>query len=160
MKNKGFSLIEVMISILIVGILAGIAGSNFGNIRRTINGFIESTAFREQMLIFLLKLDEEYQQAEITNPSGIELLDQLTFAFDYNFDGDTADSGEMIRYRWNSDKSRIERKSGKGSYQSLLEGVTNFTWRRRGTDPPCHQMRLQTVYNPIENTIEFCRAAP
>ncbi len=160
MTRKGFSLIEVMISIFILGLAGGIISSNFGSIKRSMTGFIDSAAFREQMMIFLLKLDEDYQQAEVTNESEDGLLDQLLFRVDLNLDGDYDDSGESIQYRWNQTKSRIERKSGKGAFQALIEGIDRFSWKREDSDPPCHRLLLRTVFSGAEKEILFCRIEP
>ncbi len=150
-------MIEVMTTMVIVSIVVGIIGSNFSNISRVVNRFINSAAMREQILIFQLKFGEDYQQAEITQVSQIEMLDKLSFCVDYNLDGDYAESGEEIHYRWNKTKSRIERKSGRGNYQSLLEGIEDFSWARIQTDPPCHRMTLKTVFGSPENRVLFCR---
>ncbi len=154
---KGFSLIEILVTILISSLLIGIFSASFPSLKRTANTFLEQTIFQEQYLVFLLKFEEEYQKAEICSQSDLDNLDLLVFQQDLNLDGDYSDSGERISYRWNSSEKRIDRKSGNGSFQALLDGVSNFSWNRIGGDPICHHQKITAVFNAKEKVILFCR---
>lgn len=158
MNKKGFSLIEVMVSILVVGIVAGVISNSFPNIKNVVERFMDTIAFREQLIVFLLIFDEDYQSAD-WEENEWAALDELSFKTDHNLDDDFEDSGEWIRYRWNESKSRIERRSGKGYYQSLVEGISEFSWKRIGNSPICHQMLVRSIVMPkTAKKIVFCRA--
>ncbi len=156
-RQTGFSLIEILVAIIISSILIGIIGSNFPSLRRIANTFLEQTLFEEQYLIFLLKLEDEYQQAEILDESDQDYLDQLVFRQDNNLDGDYLDSGELISYRWNKAKQRIDRKSGKAYFQALLDGISYFSWNRTSSNPNCHQLKIKDVFHDKEKMIDFCK---
>ncbi len=157
LDSKGFSLIEILVTILIGGILFGVLSTSFPSLNRTANTFLEQTVFQEQYLIFLLKFEEEFQQAENVSQSDLDNMDQLIFNQDLNLDGDYLDSGERISYRWNSSEERIDRKSGNGNFQAFLDGITDFSWSRIGDDPFCYQQKIKDIFNVKEKVIVFCR---
>ena len=139
------------------GILIGVFSTSFPSLNRTANTFLEQTVFQEQYLIFLLKFEEDYQQADMFSPSDLENLEYLIFNQDLNLDGDYLDSGERISYRWNSGEKRIDRKSGDGGFQAFLDGITNFSWTQIGADPVCYQQKIKDVFGVKEKVISFCR---
>ncbi len=155
-KSRGFSLAEVMVTIVIGAILMGIVSSNFPQLKRTADKFLGQALFEEQYLIFLLKFEDEYHQAIIYDPDSFERIGQLVFEYDGNLDGDLNDSGEKIAYRWNSKEKRIDRKSGSGYFQALLEGVTAFSWKQVGTAPVCHRLRIQNVFSIKPREVVYC----
>ena len=104
-----------------------------------------------------MKFEEEYQVAEGESDSERENLRRLVFQQDLNLDGDTQDSGENIAYRWNEKERRIDRKSGKGYFQALLDGVIFFSWRATSTDLACHEMKIQDAFSLETREIIFCR---
>ena len=128
--RKGLSLIEVLVTLIISSLLIGIISVNFPMLKRASDRFIQQTLFLKQYYIFLMILEEDYQQAELEDLDDLALLDNMEFLVDVNLDGDYADSSENIAYRWNKQKRRIDRKSGKAKFQSLLEGIHNFNWER------------------------------
>jgi prepilin-type N-terminal cleavage/methylation domain-containing protein len=160
MNSRGFSLIEVMIAIAIVGLVMGLVGTNFAGLQRIATRYNEQVVFNEQYLIFLLKFEEDYQQAEIKTNIDIGLLDDLTFQIDYNQDGNFDDPGERIAYRWNSSNKRIDRKSGNGSFQAFLDGIARFDWNRTSLSPICYRLKVVSTFNDAEKSIDYCRAVP
>lgn len=155
-KTSGFSLAEIMVTVVISAVLMGIVSTNFPMLKRAADKFLNQTVFEEQYLIFLLKFEDEYHQASIYDPEGAARIDQLIFEQDENLDGDLNDSGERIRYRWNKKEQRIDRKSGDGYYQALLEGITAFSWKRIGQSPVCHQLEVRIIFSTEPKKIVYC----
>lgn len=157
MNERGFSLLEVMVTVVIVGLVIGLVGANFTGLRRITTRYNENVAFGEQYLIFLLKFEEDFYQAEIMANQDLGMLDNLMFQSDTNQDGDFDDPGERISYRWNSKEKRIDRKSGEGSFQAFLDGVNRFNWDRISTSPVCYHMELVGIFNDRAKAIDYCR---
>lgn len=157
MNIKGFSLVEVMIATAIASVAIGVISANFGSLKRLSDSFNYQVAYNEQMLIFLLKFEEDYHQSDLSNQDDQEGIKNLVFKLDHNFDGDYLDSGETISYRWNAENSRIDRKSGKGYFQSFLEGITSFSWTEISESPLCHEMIVKDVFKNLSKKIRFCR---
>ncbi len=155
--KKGISLVEVMVTIVVCSIFVGIISSNYSGLKKISNRFLAQTIFEEQYLIFLLKFEEDYQQAELVTQTDIDNLDNLIFNQDLNMDGDLHDSAEQIAYRWNKKESRIDHKSGNAYFQSFLDGITGFTWIRTGSPPICHDLKIKTVFSSREREVRFCR---
>lgn len=158
-EKTGFSLIEVMTTLVVLSVVIGTVTTYYGDISRITTGFLESVFFREQLSLFLMKFDEDYTMSEV-NPTGEAVkLDQLRFEFDLNQDGDLRDSGEVITYRWDRKNKEIDRKSGKGYFQSFLPSVTGFSWSRLSSAPLCHQMKIRDTFSSRSRTVTFCHAS-
>lgn len=156
-NEGGFSLIEVMVTLLICSILLAIVSQNFSGIQRSVRNFTHLANYREQYIVFLLKFEEDFYRSELLGQSNISSFEQLQFAFDLNEDGDWSDSGERIAYRWNLKEQRIDRKSGDGYFQALLDGVSGFSWERTGTSPLCFKMTVQNSYSQTDSKTFYCR---
>ncbi|MBT4090641.1 MAG: prepilin-type N-terminal cleavage/methylation domain-containing protein [Deltaproteobacteria bacterium] len=156
LKTRGFSLVEILVTIVIGAVLMGIVSTSFPLLKRAADKFLNQAVFQEQYLIFLLKLEDEYHQAAIYSPDNAAQIDQLIFEQDGNLDGDLSDSGERITYRWNSKKQRIDRKSGNGNFQALLEGVIDFSWETISQSPVCHQLKVQDIFSTKPRTVVYC----
>ena len=156
-NKQGYSLIELMVTLVISSVLLAVVSQNFNGLNRVVQRFIENTVYREQYLIFLLKFEEDYHQSDYFVKDDLLKFDQLEFTFDLNGDGDRLDSGEKVAYRWNEDKNRIDRKSGNGSYQAFLDGVIAFTWTRTSTVPICYRMTTNSAFSQMISELNFCR---
>lgn len=157
MKNNGFSILELMITLLVTAVVVGLLSSNISGLKKLASLFNEQALFREQYLIFLLKFEEDYQSAETHEGVSTSNLDDLSFMFDLNRDEDFDDPGEKVSYRWNESRNRIDRKSGSGSYQAFLDGINSFSWKPSSGTPVCHQMIIKSIYNDSGYKIDFCR---
>lgn len=155
-ESRGFSLTEVMVTLVIAAILLGIVSASFPQLKRVSDRFLNQAFFEEQYLIFLLRFEDEYRQAASMNPDAAAEIGQLTFELDENMDGDLEDAGERIAYRWNKKKQRIDRKSGSGYFQALLEGVTAFSWREVSPNPVCHEMAIQSGFSVRPRVVRYC----
>ncbi|MFH2130105.1 MAG: prepilin-type N-terminal cleavage/methylation domain-containing protein [bacterium] len=155
-EKRGFSLVEMLVTILVGAVLMGIVSTNVPRLKKMADKFLNQALYEEQYLVFLLKLEDEYQQSAISNPESVERIGQLIFEQDENLDGDLNDSGERIAYRWNEKEQRIDRKSGSGNYQALLEGITAFSWAQTGDAPVCHQLEIRNVFSPKPRTVVYC----
>lgn len=155
----GLSLMELMVTLVIVSIVVGLISQNFANLSRVTNRFVESVVLKEQLTIFLLQFENDYHQSELDSSSDATNLDDLKFSFDLNRDGDYNDSGERIQYRWNASKKRIDRKSGNGNFQSLLEGITAFSWEKAEFNNYCHLMTIENPFRKTKDRISYCRSA-
>lgn len=157
MKNKAFSLIEVMITLLILSIISGIISYNLPTLNRISHHFISQVTFKEDYLLFLVIFDDDFHLADLTDDQNVADIKNLIFRTDLNFDGDFEDSKEKIAYRWNEDKKRIDRKIGNGYYQSLLEGIEKFEWNQISAVPLCFQGTIRDMFHTEDKTIEYCR---
>jgi prepilin-type N-terminal cleavage/methylation domain-containing protein len=155
-KSRGVSLVEVMVTIVIGAILMGVVSNSFPQLKRAADRFLNQALFEEQYLIFLLRFEDEYQQAASYDPEAVEQIGQMMFKQDENLDGDLNDSGERIGYRWNEKEQRIDRKSGSGNYQALLDGVTGFSWTQIKDTPVCHELQLQTAFTNQTRRARYC----
>lgn len=155
-NKPAFSLMEVLVTITISSLLIGIISIQLPAMKRLSDQFLSVSMFEEPYLIFLLRFEQEFRQAEKIYPSDLTHLATMTFRKDLNLDGDYLDSGEKIAYRWNEQKQRIDRKSGKGYYQAILDGVTYFQWTKIHEAPICYQMELESVYSTIRKQVNFC----
>jgi|APSaa5957512622_1039677.scaffolds.fasta_scaffold37339_3 prepilin-type N-terminal cleavage/methylation domain-containing protein len=155
--QKALSLIEVMVALVLSSLLIGVISINFPMLKKTSDRFIQQTLFLKQYYIFLFILEDDYQRAELINLDDLSKLDRLNFRVDANLDGDYLDSSENITYRWNKSARRIDRKSGKSKYQSLLEGIEKFTWERTNSQPVCHRLYISDAYSKRAKLTRFCR---
>lgn len=148
-----------MVTLIVSSIFIAIISQNFGSIQRSVQNFTLLANYREQHLIFLLKFEEDFHRCELTDQSALSNLDQMQFSFDLNQDGDWLDSGEKIGYRWNSIKQRIDRKSGNGHFQALLDGISGFSWKKTGSSPLCYKMTVKNIYSMKESETVYCRGS-
>ena len=155
--QKALSLIEVMVALVLSSLLIGFISINFPMLKKASDRFVQQTLFIKQYYIFLLILEEDYQRAELISGDDVIKLDKLNFRVDTNLDGDYLDSSENIAYRWNKSARRIDRKSGKSKYQSLLEGIEKFHWERINSIPVCHSLNISDTYSKRPKLTRFCR---
>lgn len=146
-----------MVTLVICSVLLMVVSQNFTRINRVIQSFINHTTYRDQYLIFLLKFEEDYHRTDYFSEEDLLKFDQLKFSFDLNLDGDQLDSGENIEYRWNAEENRIDRKSGKGSFQAYLENVSSFGWSRISRIPLCYRMTTKSHFSHLLSESLFCR---
>ena len=150
------SLIEVLITLVISSIILGSISIGLPAIKSSIERMIAKSTFKEQYLIFLIKFEEHFQLTAVENkPSGI-YLDNLKFLIDLNWNG-SYEPSDRITYRWNKSRSRLEMAKGNGRPNSILEGVSMFSWVRTGISPLCYQMSLKNLYDKHSREIEFCK---
>ncbi len=157
---KGFSLIELMVAILLSSVVIGLVSLNYKNLSKLIDRLSEEVVFREQYLVFLLLLEDDFQQAENFTTTDQEELKNLVFKIDLNKDNDFNDSGENIGYRWDETNIEIDRRSGKGSYQTVLDDVDDFAWKQVSTSPICYKLTIADTFNTLPRTTLYCRNAP
>jgi prepilin-type N-terminal cleavage/methylation domain-containing protein len=155
--KPGLSLIEVLVTIAIGAIVIGVVSSSFPGLNRLAGRFLSQTTFEAEYLIFLLKLEDEYRQATLQTEGDRQQLDQMVFRRNLNPTQSEGESGDRIAYRWNVKERRIDRKSGDGYFQALLDGVSAFTWRRTTTNPLCHRLEVRDVFTPPARAVLFCR---
>lgn len=156
-SNPGFSLFELMVTMIVMGIAIGMISSHYSELKKLADRFTHQVAFQQQYYIFLLKFEEDFWQCDLMTPEDVENLEQLQFSIDHNSDGDYADSGEKIAYRWHQAKQRIDRKSGNGYYQAFLEGIEELSWQKRSDNPICYRLSITDRFASLEKQIDFCR---
>ncbi|MCP4297666.1 MAG: prepilin-type N-terminal cleavage/methylation domain-containing protein [Proteobacteria bacterium] len=153
----GLSLIEVLITLVITSIVLAALSIGFPSMKAITLKMIEKSDYDEQFLIFLIKLEENFQLAEIENMNSGTYLDEMSFKIDHNRDGSYEQSSDRIAYRWNGSKKRVEMKRGNSYYNSILEGVTQFSWLRKGNFPLCYQMSVENLFSKTPRTVRFCK---
>ncbi|MBT4289841.1 MAG: prepilin-type N-terminal cleavage/methylation domain-containing protein [Deltaproteobacteria bacterium] len=155
-KNlKGFSLIELLVTLIIVTILIGIISTQFPVFNKLINRYSDQSLFKENYLVFLSIFSKDFYESELYEHLN---KDVILFKLDLNFDSDYKDATENISYRWNTGKSRIERKSGKGNFQVILDGVDQLKWEFDVINEMiCLNVQIKSVFSIKYNIVEFCR---
>ena len=156
-RAKGISLIEIVVALLVGSIILGTISSNLPSIRRSTNSFLKQVNFQENLRIFLLLFEDNFRSAEILDNKDKLALNELIFRQDHNFDGDFNDKTEKIVYRWNSTKSRIDRKSGNGGFQSILEGVSSMSWNKTSDTPLCFELIISENFQKSPHQYLYCR---
>lgn len=157
MRNKGFSLLEVMITLLILSLISGIISYNLPMLTRISHHFVSQAVYKEDYLLFLMIFEDDFHSADLTDPQSTENMRSLIFKSDLNFDGDFNDAKEQMSYRWNSAKKRIDRKIGNGYFQSLLEGVEQFDWTEISAAPLCFKATFRSIFQTEGRSIQYCR---
>lgn len=155
--HDGFSLIEILVALLINSILIGLFLTNYPSLKSMTDRFLERTVFEEKYLIFLIKLQDHYQQSELISSTDVKNIDQMEFKIDRNLDGDYNDSAERISYNWNPIKLQVEQARGADTPKAILEGVNRFSWERISDVPFCYRIELTTLYRKLTRKMTFCR---
>jgi hypothetical protein len=146
-----------MVTITIGAILIGIVSSGFPSLNRMAGRLMSQTGFETEYLIFLLKLEDEYRQAVLLVENDRQNMDQMVFRQSRNPAESASQNDVRIAYRWNAGERRIDRKSGDGYFQALLDGVNALSWQRTTTQPLCHRLTVQDVFYPSARVVLFCR---
>ena len=156
-KVKGISLIEVVVALLVGSIILGTISNNLPSIRRSAMLFLKQVNFEENLRIFLIIFEDNFRSAEILNNKDKLAIENMVFRQDHNFDGDFKDKSERIAYRWNATKFRIDRKSGNGGFQSILEGIASMSWNRIGDTPLCFELIISENFRASPHQYLYCR---
>lgn len=156
-KSNAFSLIEVMVTLTVIALVSAVISVNLPALNRISQQFISQVTFKEDYLLFLMIFEDDFHTAELVTAEDLSNMNNLLFQSDLNFDSDFEDPKEKIRYRWNSSHKRIDRKSGNGNFQSLLEGIDTFEWDQTSDNPACFKATLKDIYHKNTRTITYCR---
>lgn len=156
-NKKGISLIEMIIALTVGSIIIATVSNNLPRLRKAANIYINQVNFEEDLRIFLILFEENFRSAEILNQNDKLNTNKLVFRQDYNLDGDYKDKAETISYRWNTAKFRIDRKSGKGNFQSILEGISSMSWNKISEMPFCFELIISEYFRTHPQKHLFCR---
>ena len=72
MKNRGFSLIELMITLLIISLISGIISYNLPALNRISLHFVSQVTFKEDYLLFLIIFEDDFHSADLTETTEID----------------------------------------------------------------------------------------
>ena len=144
-QAKGFSLIELLVTLIIVSILIGVMSTQFPVFNKVINRYSDQSLFKENYLVFLSIFSKDFYESELYEHLN---KDVILFKLDLNFDADYKDAAEKISYRWHTGKSRIERKSGNGNFQGILDGVCHLKWEFiMSNETICLNVQIKSVFS-------------
>jgi prepilin-type N-terminal cleavage/methylation domain-containing protein len=139
---KGFTLIEVIISIVIIGLIAVILTPILSNSTITFNNVQSRKTIMNDNLLVLQKLSQD--------------LDFLHSLISYDSKSiqftTTADTTQIIDYQLNNDGT-ISRKVGSGSYNLIAQNIdyssSQFTYFdvNGNVGSPVHRIRLYLLYS-------------
>ncbi|PCI24679.1 MAG: hypothetical protein COB67_11410 [SAR324 cluster bacterium] len=157
--SPGLSLLELLITTLICSILMGIFSTQYPALQRMSYRFLEQSNFEEKYLIFLIKLEEQFQMTELNNAQDLALLQQMTFRIDYAWDGQYTQASDRIAYQWNAQQQRIEQRKGNGAFNGIIGGIRSFSWTPASATPFCYRLDLKSLYSERLRSNLFCRQA-
>ena len=103
-QQNGFSLIEVMVAVVVVGIILLLAYRSIGNTSEAVQQVSESANLQHTVRVVLRRLAEELVSADWTE----ETRDTLFLGVDGNEEGRPADS---LRFRSRAHTSLVPRAS-------------------------------------------------
>lgn len=125
--KQGFTWLELLLATTVAALFLALAQGPFLQLSSLLNSQQTSLSQRRQLDRFLLMLKTELVQAGYALGEGATPVqfveDELRLQADLNRDGDLGDTREQIAYRFQDDAQALQRRSGGGSFQTLLEGV-------------------------------------
>ena len=158
--GAGITLLELLVTAVICSIFIGLFSTQYPVLQRTSYRFLEQSNFEEQYLIFMVKLEENYQMNALTEAQDLILLEQMTFKIDHDWDGDYDQVGDRLAYRWNPQEQRLEQRKGNGAFNGILNGVASFSWAATSSSPLCYRIDLKSIYNSRLRSSVLCRTVP
>ena len=125
LRNSGYTLIELMLVLAIASVVLLAAQRPLLGINRIALKEKPKIALQEDTQSFLLLLKSELNQAGYALGSGNENAVVISpysvvLKAELNHDGDLADPGETIAYRYDRETKVFFRKSGNTAYQTLI----------------------------------------
>lgn len=154
-KTGGFTLVELLVSIAVTSILIAVVGLAYTTQSKSYNSLQDAASLQQEMRSALELMAKEIRMAGY-DPTGkadarIVAATMTNFRFTQDIgdgaggtsDGDTADSGEDIRFALNGSGALGRETGGLGGLQPIAENVANLayeymldngTWSRSPAD--------------------------
>lgn len=119
-KRKGFTLVELIVVIVILGILMGIGAIKYADTRKSANASVLQTNYKTCVSALQLKLAQDQGQVP-TDPDGAAVIaaagikNGQPVGSTYTYTGGVltvdVDSGKLDQYKWPKDGSGTEIKA-------------------------------------------------
>lgn len=160
---QAFTLLELLIVLALLGVLTAVLLPSAAEFPRMLAGLQERTLREGEFERFLMMLKTELVQSGYGLDSGavappLEVSEsEVVLRADFNRDGDTSDSRETLRYRFVSNTNKLQRRSGVGNYQTLLEPLESLRFSTSSTLPGCLTITYQFLPDSPEQQVTLCR---
>ena len=160
---QAFTLLELLIVLALLGVLTAVLLPSAAEFSRMLAGLQERTLREGEFERFLMMLKTELVQSGYGLDSGavappLEVSEsEVVLRADFNRDGDTSDSRETLRYRFVSNTNKLQRRSGVGNYQTLLEPLESLHFSTSSTLPGCLTITYQFLPDFPEQQVTLCR---
>ena len=160
---QAFTLLELLIVLALLGVLSAVLLPSAAEFPRMLAGLQERTLREGEFERFLMMLKTELVQSGYGLDSGavappLEVSEsEVVLRADFNRDGDTSDSRETLRYRFVSNTNKLQRRSGVGNYQTLLEPLESLRFSTSSTLPGCLTITYQFLPDSPEQPVTLCR---
>ena len=160
---QAFTLLELLIVLALLGVLTTVLLPSVAECPRMLAGLQERTLRDGKFERFVMMLKTVLVQSGYGLDSGavappLEVSEsEVVLRADFNRDGDTSDSRETLRYRFVSNPNKLQRRSGVGNYQTLLEPLESLHFSTSGTPPGCFTITYQFLPDSPEQQVTLCR---
>ena len=123
--QRGFTFVEVLFALAIGTILLGLSQPALVGFHQLLVQQEWGSSKQMELEKFKMLLKGEILQAGygLSSPPIQVTSDSVQLLADWNLDGDSWDTRETIVYRFDQPTQTLLRKSGKGSFQSLIQDI-------------------------------------
>ena len=160
---QAFTLLELLIVLAVLGVLIGVLLPSAAQFPRMLASLQEHTLREGEFERFLMMLKTELVQSGYGLDSGavatpLAVSDsEIVLRADFNRDGDISDAREHLRYRFIPDSNTLQRRSGAGSYQTLITPLESLRFSTSSTLPDCVTVTSQLLPDSPERQTLLCR---
>ena len=160
---QAFTLLELLIVLAVLGVLIGVLLPSAAQFPRMLASLQEHTLREGEFERFLMILKTELVQSGYGLDSGavatpLAVSDsEIVLRADFNRDGDISDAREHLRYRFIPDSNTLQRRSGAGSYQTLITPLESLRFSTSSTLPGCVTVTSQLLPDSPERQTLLCR---
>lgn len=160
---SAFTLLEVLLVLVVLAVLTGVLLPAATQFPQFLTGLQERTVREGEFERFLMMLKTELVQAGYGLDSGavtvpLEIADtEVVLRADFNRDGDTNDSRETLRYRFVANTKTLQRRSGRGSYQTLIAPLESLRFSSPSDLPGCVVLTAQLLPDVPQQQATLCR---
>jgi type II secretory pathway component PulJ len=162
--RSGFTWLELLLATSVAAVFLALAQGPLLHFSSLLTDQYTTSGKQRQLDRFLLMLKTELIQAGYALGDDAEPVqvssDEILLLADLNRDGDLNDTRERISYRFRSADKKLQRRSGSGSYQTLVEEVGAISFalgpgRDLPMSPPQHCVVVGVRLDPDVEDLSY-----